>query len=316
MTTPKVAAQAAPVPDPRHLAASKHQVSSRPDVLLYGAIAACTLFVGVQIFPIIWGLGLGFFSTGPFSTTSTFVGFDNFQSVLSDSDFWSALLHGCIYAVSCVTIQVVVGVAISVLIYRHANSLARSFVILPLMVPAVTGALAWRWITNNVYGIVNHLLLSVGLIHTGLDFANSPYLALPFVIAVSVWQFTPFVVLIMMANLGTIPQATYEAARIDGASGFSEFFYITLPLLKSSIMLVILLRTIWMFNRFDVIWLLTQGGPRGATTNLPLYAYFQAFAENDYGAAGAVSAIMFLILVVFGMAYLITFKPEQQVVRA
>jgi multiple sugar transport system permease protein len=286
------------------------------DPVMGAAAVACLLFLGVQIFPIGWGLALGLFNTGPFSATSDFVGLDNFKEVLSDPDFWRALLRGCIVAAGCVSIQVVVGVIISVLIYRHAGSVTRSFIILPLMIPAVTGALAWRWITNDVYGIVNHVLLSSGLIHTGLDLANSPVLALPFVIAVSVWQFTPFVVLIMLANLGTIPQATYEAARIDGATGFTEFFYITLPLLKSSIMLIILLRTVWMFNRFDIIWLLTEGGPRGATTTLPLYAYLQAFGENDYGAAGAVSAIIFLILLVFGTAYLTIFKPEQQVVRA
>ena len=125
--------------------------------------------------------------------------------------------------------------------------------LLPYMIPAVTGVLAWRWISDGLYGIVNHLLLGWGVIAQPISFATSPGWAMPLVIAASVWQFTPFVVLVVLATLSGIPGTIYEASRIDGTTWWSELRYITLPLLRSAILLIVLLRSIWMFNRFDII---------------------------------------------------------------
>jgi multiple sugar transport system permease protein len=289
--------------------------SFRLDPLLVAFALVVLLFLTVKIIPIAWGIGLGFTTSSAFDPTPSFVGLEKFRLVLEDPGFWSALGWGAVYAVATMTLQILIGVSAAVLLHKHAGPVARSIVLLPYMIPAVTGVLAWKWITDSLYGILNAGLLGAGIVSEPINFATSPVWAMPLVVVASVWQFTPFVVLVILANLSTIPVTVYEAARIDGANWWTEFRYVTLPMLRSAILLLVLLRSIWMFNRFDIIWLLTGGGPRGATTTLPVYAYIQAFSENDFGAAGAVSTVIFGILLVFGITYLGVFKPEREVVR-
>lgn len=290
-------------------------MARRFDAIVVGFLIVAALFLTIQILPIVWGIGMAFTSSGPFVARPTYVGFANFEVIFGDPAFWSSLRHGLVYAALSTLFQVVIGVALAVLLFKKAGPLPRSLALLPYMVPVVTGALAWRWIADPLYGYLNHALMGLGVIAEPVNFATSPWLAMPFVVFVSVWQFTPFVILVMLASLSTVPKSVYEAALVDGVTWWSEFRSITLPILRASILLVILLRSIWMFNRFDVIWLITGGGPRGATNTLPLYAYTQAFVENDYGTAGAVSVVIFVILLVFGLAYLGIFKPEKDVLR-
>jgi multiple sugar transport system permease protein len=285
-----------------------------PIVVGFGLVAV--LFLTVKVVPIIWGLTLGFTSSSAFSPTPVFVGLENFALILTDRTFWSALAMGTVYAAATTVLQVVVGVAAALLLFKHGGPATRSMALLPYMIPAVTGVLAWRWISDGLYGIANHLLLGWGIIAQPISFATSPGWAMPLVVLASVWQFTPFVVLVILATLSGIPGTIYEASRIDGTTWWSELRYITLPMLRSAILLIVLLRSIWMFNRFDVIYLLTGGGPRGATATLPLYAYVQAFVENDFGTAGAVSTVIFGLLLTFGVTYLRVFEPEREVVRA
>jgi multiple sugar transport system permease protein len=287
----------------------------RFDAIAFGFLAVAVVFLSVQVFPIAWGIGLAFTNSGPFVALPKFVGLINFAVIFGDPLFWSALWKGALYAALTTTLQVVIGVVIAVMLFKHAGPGPRSLMLLPYMIPVVTGALAWRWIADHLYGILNQLLVQGGLISTPVDFATSPLLALPFVVVASVWQFTPFVILVTLAGLSTVPRSVYEAARVDGVNWWTEFVYVTLPILRATIMLIVLLRSIWMFNRFDVIWLLTGGGPRAATTTLPLYAYAQAFVENDYGTAGAVSVVIFVLLLAFGITYLTAFKPEREVLR-
>jgi multiple sugar transport system permease protein len=288
----------------------------RFDAIVCAFLAVALLFLAVQIFPIAWGFYLGFTDSGPFVATPKFVGTANFAIIFADPALWSAVWKGALYAALSTLFQVAIGVGIAVMLFKHAGPLARSLTLLPYMIPVVTGALAWRWIADHLYGIFNYALMQSGLVSAPVDLATSPLLALPFVVFVSVWQFTPFVILVTLASLSTIPSSVYEAARVDGVNWWTELIYVTLPMLRAAILLIVLLRSIWMFNRFDVIWLLTGGGPRGATNTLPLYAYAQAFVENDYGTAGAVSVLIFGLLLVFGTTYLGVFKPEKEVVRA
>jgi len=287
----------------------------RLDAIVFCFVAVALLFLAIQIFPIAWGIYLAFTNSGPFVSTPQFVGLANFEVIFADPVFWSALWKGAVYAVLSTFFQVVIGVVLAMMLFKHAGSVPRSLMLLPYMIPAVTGALAWRWITDHLYGYLNHLMMQTGLVSVPIDFGTSPVLAMPFVVFVSVWQFTPFVILIVLSSLSTVPKSVYEAALVDGANWWTEFIYVTLPILRAAILLVVLLRSIWMFNRFDVIWLLTGGGPRGATNTLPLYAYTQAFVENDYGTAGAVSVVIFALLLVFGITYLGAFKPEREVLR-
>lgn len=278
-------------------------------------LLVATLFIAVMIIPVTWAIVLGFTNSGPFQARMTFAGLDNYREIFGDPAFWRALGVGLTYAIISTVLEVVLGVGIAILVFRHGSSFVTSFVLMPYMIPTVTTALVWRWMTDSLNGIFNQMMLQSGLIGSAIEFTSSGVLAMSLVTAASVWQFTPFVVLVILANLGTISPGVYEAARVDGVNWWQELIYITIPMLRAPILLVILLRGIWMFNRFDVIWLLTSGGPIGGTTTLPLYAYIQAFGNNDYGVGGAASTVIFMILLVFGVVYIRAFHPEREVAR-
>lgn len=273
------------------------------------------LFIAVMIVPVTWAIVLGFSNSGPFQARMTFAGLNNYVEIFSDAAFWRALVIGTVYAVTSTVLEVVLGVGIAILIFRHGSSLVTSFALMPYMIPTVTTALVWRWMTDSLNGIFNQVMVQSGLLGSPIEFTSTGGLAMSLVIAASVWQFTPFVVLVILANLGTISPSVYEAARVDGVNWWQELTHITIPMLRAPILLVILLRGIWMFNRFDIIWLLTSGGPIGGTTTLPLYAYVQAFGNNEYGVGGAASTVIFMILLVFGIVYIRAFHPEKEVAR-
>lgn len=288
---------------------------SRFDFMSVSFTVVALVFIAVMIIPVAWAILLGFTHSGPFQAETTYAGLDNYRAVLADPAFWRALGVGVSYAAVTTALEMVLGVGIAILLFKSGKPIFTSLALLPYMIPTVTTALVWHWMTNNLYGIINHVLLQVGVVDLPVDFAGHPVWAFTLISAASVWQFTPFVILVTLSNLGTIPQSVYEAAHIDGANWWQQVWRITLPIIKASILLVLLLRGIWMFNRFDVIWLLTAGGPMGATSTLPVYAYERAFGDNTYGPAGATSTIIFGILLVVGIIYMRVFKPEQEVAR-
>ncbi|MDB5741847.1 MAG: binding-protein-dependent transport system inner rane component [Polaromonas sp.] len=274
-----------------------------------------TLFIVVMIIPVAWAVFLGFTHSGPFNANTTYAGLANYQAVLSDGAFWRALAIGIAYALTTTALEMVLGIGVALLLFRSGKPIFTSLTLLPYMVPTVTTALVWSWMTDSLYGIINHTLLQGGVVDSPIDFAGNSAWAFALVTAASVWQFTPFVILVTLSNLGTVPHSVYEASHIDGANWWQQLTRITLPIIRASILLTILLRGIWMFNRFDVIWLLTAGGPLGSTTTLPVYAYERAFGDNSYGPAGAASTVIFAILLVVGIFYMRVFQPHKEVAR-
>ncbi len=285
------------------------------DFMSVSFVIVALLFIVVMIIPVVWAIFLGFTHSGPFNAHTTYAGLKNYQAILSDSAFWRALGIGVAYALLTTALEMVLGIGVAVLLYRSGKPIFTSLALLPYMVPTVTTALVWHWMTDSLYGIVNHLLLQSGVVNMPVDFAGNSAWAFALITVASVWQFTPFVILVTLSNLGTIPQSVYEAAHLDGANWWQQLFRITLPIIRASILLTILLRVVWMFNRFDVIWLLTSGGPLGATTTLPVYAYERAFGDNMYGPAGAASTVIFGILLVVGIVYIRVFEPQKEIAR-
>lgn len=296
-------------------ARGKGGLRHRLDFMSVSFTLVAVVFIVVMIIPVAWAILLGFTHSGPFQVETTYAGLENYRAVLGNPAFWRALGIGVSYAVVTTALEMVLGVGIAILLFKSGRPIFTSLALLPYMIPTVTTALVWHWMTNNLYGIVNHVLIQGGLVDIPVDFTGHSGWAFGLITVASVWQFTPFVILVTLANLGTIPQSVYEAAHIDGANWWQQIFRITLPIIRASILLVLLLRGIWMFNRFDVIWLLTAGGPLGATTTLPIFAYERAFGDNTYGPAGATSTIIFGILLVVGIVYMRVFQPEKEVAR-
>jgi multiple sugar transport system permease protein len=211
-----------------------------------------------------------------------------------------------VWAGATVSLQVVLGTGAALLLHEpfRGRSLVRGLVLFPYMTPVVSVVLVWMLLYNALYGVLNYLLLRLGLIDRPLAWLAHPDTALWSVILVGTWKYFPFVVVMVLARLQVIPQELYEAARVDGAGPLARFLAITLPQLRDVLVVVALLRTIWMFNNFEVVFLLTGGGPLRATMTLPILVYEQAFGLYDVGRGSAVAVAMFLILVAVMRLYL------------
>lgn len=285
------------------------------DFMTLSFVSVAALFIVVMIIPVAWAIMLGFTHSGPFAAETKFAGMANYSAILGDFAFWRALMIGVAYALVSTALQMGIGIGVAILLYKTGRPIFTSLALLPYMIPTVTTALAWKWMTDSLYGIFNHVLLQAGVTDMPIDFAGDPVWAFVLVTIASVWQFTPFVILVTLSNLGTISESIYESAHMDGANWWQQLVQITLPIIRPAILLVLLLRGIWMFNRFDLIWLLTSGGPLGATTTLPIYAYERAFGDNTYGPAGAASTAIFIILLVVGILYMRILQPQKEVAR-
>jgi len=268
-------------------------------------VPALILFLGLIAWPLCEGIWLSFQSTDPLTRASRFVGVDNYTALLSGSEFWISLLNTLVWAVSAVVLQVVLGVGAALVLHQNLwfRSLARGLVLFPYLLPTVVAVLVWQWLFNDLYGIVNSLLLRAGLIDTPIVWLGRMPNAMISVVLVGTWKFFPFVVIAILARLQTIPDALYEAAKIDGASAWARFWDVTLPQLRGVLLIVVLLRFIWDFKEFDLIFLLTGGGPVIGTQTLPLLVYKQAFALLDMGKAAAVAVAMLCVMALLFAIY-------------
>jgi len=273
------------------------------------------LFTFVNLVPIVGVIGASFFSINAFSNEWQWIGVANFETLLSSDSFYDALSRSVVYAGGSVVIQVVFGTTLALLLNRSFKfvNIARTFAILPYLIPnAVIGFMA-LWMLNSQWGIVNQLAVQVGLIQGYVSFFGSQESAMLAAILTSSWKDSIFVTVMVLARLQAIPESFYEAAKMSGATAYQRFRDITLPNLKGVFFIVLLLRAVWMFNTFDYIWVLTQGGPRGATTTAPIYAYNVAFGTSRLGIAAAVSTVLFLVLLVAAVLYFRIFEPSAEV---
>lgn len=272
------------------------------------------LFLTLLAFPLGYGVYTSFFDLHLLDQTGTFVGVRNYVWLLTNAEFWSALWLSVLWAGGTVGLQLVLGTAVALVLHQRfaGRSLARGLVLFPYMMPIVAVVLVWMLLYNALYGVVNYLLLQTGLVSKPIAWLSQPGSALWSVIFVGVWKYFPFVVVVVLARLQVIPQELYEAARIDGAGTVARFAEITLPQLRDVLVVVALLRTIWMFNNFEVVFLLTGGGPLRGTLTLPILVYEQAFALYEVGKGSAIAVVMFLLLVGVMTLYFRLFSPEQE----
>lgn len=264
------------------------------------------IFVAVIAYPLVYAVYLSFFSIYTPTLSGPWVGLENYRAMLTSGEFWGALGTTIVWTVGTLTLQIIFGVAVALLLNLnfYFRALARSLVLFPYFVSTVVAVLVWRWMFNDVYGILNRALVVSGLSDMPLDWLGSMPNAMISIILVGAWKYFPFVVIAVLARLQTIPDELYEAARIDGAGPFSRFLDVTLPQLADVLVVIVLLRTIWDFKEFDLIYLLTGGGPVNATETLPLLVYQQAFGMNAMGRASTYAIGIMLVLLIFMILYL------------
>jgi len=272
------------------------------------------LLGGLVVFPVLYNVWLSLFDKHAFMPVQAFVGLRHYRYFASDPEFWTSFYYGGVYAGVTMGLQLGVGVPAALLLNEgfRGRNLLRGVVLFPYMIPTIVAVILWKWLLNNQFGLINYGLVALGLIDAPINWMGRAYI-MASLILISVWQFFPFVLLAVLARLQTIPNELYEAARVDGAGAFSRFLHITLPQLASVLFIVLLLRTIWMFTKFDTVWLMTQGG--GAEKyirTLPVYAYLRTFHYYEAGTGAAASVVMFLLLVVFAAAYFAIFRREER----
>ena len=274
------------------------------DRTIYGLFfLGLALTAAVVIYPALYAIELSFQKAESFISTPEWVGFANYARVLADPDFWNALQRGVVFAGSAIFLQVILGIGFAMLLDAAVpfRRLMRGIAILPYLLPTLIVALIAKWMLNDPIGIIT--AMAGGLGFGTVDWFGSPARAMAIVIAVSVWIWTPFVTVAFLAGLQSVPETLHEAARVDGASAWQRFWHITLPQLRPVLTVLVLLRAIWMFNKFDIIWLMTGGGPLQATEHLPILAYRKAFQSYDVGMGATVSTISFLILTAAVLVY-------------
>ncbi len=262
---------------------------------------AFTFFVAIV--PVLSGVWLSFHEAESYAAIPAWVGLSNYKRLLNDAEFWRALENGFIYCGLSTVFQAVLGLLFAVVLNAAFpfRRLVRALVILPYLLPTVIAALLFQWMTDSSIGPITFLTQQMGL--GTIPWFDSPGAAMASVVLVSAWLWTPFVTVCSLAAMQSIPPALYEAARVDGARAWSRFRHITLPQVMPVLSAVILLRMVWMFNKFDVIWLLTKGGPLGATEHLPVLAYNRSFHLFDAGGGAAIATLGFLLLMSVAAVY-------------
>lgn len=239
-----------------------------------------------------------------------FAGLDNYGRMVGDGRFWQSFGTSIVFTTASVILELMLGMAIALVLNQpfRGRSLVRTIAILPWALPTALIGLAWTWIFNDQFGVWNDLLLRLGLIQTPINWLGNPTLALMAVVAADVWKTTPFISILLLAGLQSISPDLYEAHAIDGATPWQSFRQITLPMLFPQILIAVLFRFAQAFGIFDLIAVMTGGGPGGATEVVSLYIYatVMRYLDFGYGAALVVVTFALLILAVAIASFLLT----------
>jgi len=264
-------------------------------LLVIPVVAVLVLLVG---YPFIYSVWVSFTDT-TVGVVGGFVGFANYLTLIEDPNFRVALINTVIYVAAVEILKLALGLAIASLLMQplRGRNLWRGLVLLPWAMPGFVAYILWKLIYDPTDGALNILLLGLGL-KSPVSFLGDPTLALPSVIVLTVWQGFPFWVIMFLAAMQGVSKEYYEAAKIDGAGGWSRFVNITIPSIRSTIWIVLMISTIVTANAFAAIWLTTQGGPANATTIIPIYAYL-GLQNLRIGAAAADSLVLVPILLAF-----------------
>ncbi len=240
------------------------------------------------------------------SGNTPFVGLDNYARAFADPTFPAALVNSLVFTVVSITLQFTIGFALALLFSRGfpLSNTFRGLMLVGWQIPVVVIGTLFLWMFNVDYGLVNYILQSLHVISEPIGWTVDAGAALPAVIIANVWLGIPFNLILMSAAVAGLPADVYEAATVDGASGWQQLRHITIPLLRPAILAVLMLGFIYTLRVFDLIWIMTKGGPGNATEVLPTFAYRLAFVHFDFGQSAAVAVLVLVILLAAALAYL------------
>ncbi|MDP9270931.1 MAG: sugar ABC transporter permease [Chloroflexota bacterium] len=235
-----------------------------------------------------------------------FVGLDNYLSQLTSGDFWAATGRALFFTIVSTGLELSLGMGLALLMDQPLRFrwLLRTIIILPWALPTIVNALMWRWIDNAEYGALNALLTQTGVTSSYQPWLSNSDLAMWMVIVADVWKLTPLVAILLLAGLQSVDREIVEVARVDGAGPLQVFRHILLPLVMPVVLIVLVLRTMEAFKVFDLIWIMTHGGPANSTQTIAIYAYQTAYQGFDFGRGAALGYLIALVIMVLAAIYL------------
>ena len=259
-------------------------------------LPAIVIVIALFIYPICSSIVYSFTNKNLIKPAYKFIGFKNYAEVLRDSGFWLSFFT----ALALKRIKVCKGVY-------------KTLLIIPWAFPSIVIAFSWKWILNGVYGFLPNILVKLGICEAAPQFLTSGTLAFVSLVLINIWFGAPMIMVNVLSALETVPKDQYEAAQIDGARPWQSFYYVTVPHIKMVVGLLVVLRTVWIFNNFDLIYLITGGGPAGTTQTIPLYAYNMGWSTKLIGRSSAVTVLLFIFLMIIcGIYFAVINKWEKE----
>lgn len=258
------------------------------------------VLISLILYPVLVSIGYSITNKHLIRPNLEFVGLSNYISVLTDFSFYNSLFFSIKWTVFSMLGQLLVGTLLALCLdsIKVGKGVYRVLLIIPWAFPAIVIALVWKYLLNGVYGFIPNLLVETGITENIVQFLSNPTLVFPTILFINIWFGAPLIMVNVLAALQTIPQEQYEAAKIDGANNLQSFRYVTIPHISNVVGLLVILRTIWIFTNFDIVYLLTGGGPANTTRTLPIFAYNTGFGTMQLGKAAAISILMMILLVI------------------
>jgi ABC-type sugar transport system permease subunit len=275
------------------------------------------IIFGIVLQPILSTFYLSFFDASlGIGKTNVWIGLRNYFNLLGDKLFWETIQRTLYFTFISVGLELLLGLGIAHLIHAHPPGwrFLRTSLIIPWAVPTIVNGTMWRWIYNADYGAMNALLTQLGLIDKYIPWLTKPLTAMNLVIMADIWHSVPFIALILQAALATLPIELEEAAAVDGANAWKRFWFIRLPLLRAAILVALVIRTVEAFRVFDIIYVITAGGPAFGTVTISYLTYLETFSYGHVGRGSALSFLITLITLLLAIIYIrILYRPEDRI---
>lgn len=278
-------------------------------------LPALVIVVALFIYPICSSIYFSFTNKNLIKPVYKFVGLKNYADVLAAPEFWKSFINSIKWTVLSLLGQILVGFTAALALKKitWCKGVYKTLLIIPWAFPSIVIAFSWKWILNGVYGFLPHILVKLGLFETAPQFLTNGTLAFLCLVLINIWFGAPMIMVNILSALETVPQDQYEAAQIDGAKTWQSFLYVTVPHIKMVVGLLVVLRTVWIFNNFDLIYLITGGGPAGTTQTVPIYAYNMGWGTKLLGKSSAVTVLLFIFLMVIcGIYFAVLNKWERE----
>jgi ABC-type sugar transport system permease subunit len=273
------------------------------------------VMLGVTLWPVLYTFILSFFNVpSGINQTRTFVGFGNYLAMLEDQTFWETIGRTLYFTIVSVGLELALGLAIAQLIHSKpwGWQFLRLSLIMPWAVPTIVNGAMWRWIYSADFGALNGLLMQLGFIKHYIPWLTLPNAAMNLVIVADIWHTMPFVALVLQAALATLPEDLDEAAAVDGANAWQRFWQIRLPLLRPAILVALIVRTVDAFRVFDIVYIITNGGPAYKTLTITYLTYLNTFAFGKQGMGAALSFLISMFTIIMALIYIrFLYRPEE-----